>query len=138
MCGFVGKTVIPDVAPDAPGSKQAAALMTLAGLTNAKKADKDILSYNGGHGFSTFYGYIMLEAMACAGDWQGALDIIRNYWGAMIDLGATTFWEDFNLDWLPNAATGDNALQSPQGTFTVFVLFPHLTAMLSEPDAFKI
>lgn len=79
------------VAPDAPGSKQAAALMTLAGLTNAKKADKDILSYNGGHGFSTFYGYIMLEAMARGGDWKGALDIIRNYWGAMLDLGATTF-----------------------------------------------
>lgn len=86
------------VAPDAPGSKQAAALMTLAGLTDAKKADRDILSFNGGHGFSTFYGYLMLEAMARAEDWQGALDIIRSYWGAMLDLGATTFWEDFNLD----------------------------------------
>lgn len=101
------------VAPDAPGSKQAAALMTLAGLTNAKKADKDILSYNGGHGFSTFYGYIMLEAMARGGDWKGALDIIRNYWGAMLDLGATTFWEDFNLDWLPDAAGIDELV--PEG-----------------------
>lgn len=101
------------VAPDAPGSKQAAALMTLAGLTDAKKADRDILSFNGGHGFSTFYGYLMLEAMARAGDWQGALDIIRGYWGAMLDLGATTFWEDFNLDWLPNAAGIDNLV--PEG-----------------------
>ena len=101
------------VAADAPGSKQAAALMTLAGLTNAKKADKDILSFNGGYGFSTFYGYLMLEAMACAGDYQGALDIIRSYWGAMLDLGATTFWEDFNLDWLPNAAGIDELV--PEG-----------------------
>ena len=101
------------VAADAPGSKQAAALMTIAGLTNAKKADKDILSFNGGYGFSTFYGYLMLEAMACAGDYQGALDIIRSYWGAMLDLGATTFWEDFNLDWLPNAAGIDELV--PEG-----------------------
>ena len=26
---------------------------------------------------------------------------------AMLDLGATTFWEDFNLDWIPNAAPID-------------------------------
>ena len=61
----------------------------------------------------TFYGYLMLEAMACAGDYQGALDIIRSYWGAMLDLGATTFWEDFNLDWLPNAAGIDELV--PEG-----------------------
>ena len=101
------------VAPDAPGSKQVAALMTLAGLTDVKKADRDILSFNGGHGFSTFYGYLMLEAMAKGGDYKGALDIIRSYWGAMLDLGATTFWEDFNLDWLPNAAGIDNLV--PEG-----------------------
>ena len=55
----------------------------------------------------------MLEAMARAGDWQGALDIIRSYWGAMLDLGATTFWEDFNLDWLPDAAGIDELV--PEG-----------------------
>lgn len=91
-------------APDAPGSKQAAALMALAGLMSPKEANARFLSVNGGHGFSTFYGYYMLRAMALAGNYQGALDVIRTYWGAMLDLGATTFWEDFNLDWLPNAA----------------------------------
>lgn len=101
------------VAPDAPGSKQAAALMSLAGLTDAKKADRDILSVNGGHGFSTFYGYLMLEAMAKGGDYKGAMDIMREYWGAMLDLGATTFWEDFNLDWLPGAAGIDELV--PEG-----------------------
>ena len=30
-----------------------------------------------------------------------ALDVIRTYWGAMLDLGATTFWEDFNIDCCP-------------------------------------
>ncbi len=94
-------------APDAPGSKQAAALLALAGLVPAEKADEDCLSVNGGRGFSTFYGYYMLRAMAAAGNYQGALDVIRTYWGAMLDLGATTFWEDFNLDWLPDAARID-------------------------------
>ncbi|WP_206197695.1 alpha-L-rhamnosidase-related protein [Terrimonas sp.] len=93
--------------PDANNSKQAAALMALTGLMPADKANKDILSVNGAHNFSTFYGYYMLQAKALAGDYQGAIDAIREYWGAMLGLGATTFWEDFNLDWLPNASRID-------------------------------
>jgi hypothetical protein len=96
-----------DKAPDAPGSKQGAALMALAGVMDAKSADKEYLSVNGGNGFSTFYGYYMLRAMAKAGNYQGAMDVIRQYWGAMLDLGATTFWEDFNLAWLPGAGRID-------------------------------
>ena len=90
--------------PDPNGSKQAAALLTLAGMTDAEKTDREILSAGGARGFSTFYGYYMLCAMAEAGNYDGALEIIRTYWGAMLDLGATTFWEDFDLDWLPDAA----------------------------------
>ena len=56
---------------------------------------------------STFYGYYVLEARAKAGDYQGCLDCIRDYWGAMLDLGATTFWEDFDLEWTGNAAPID-------------------------------
>ena len=51
------------------------ALMALAGLMKAEKADKDVLSVGGAQGFSTFYGYYMLEAMAKAGNYQGAMDI---------------------------------------------------------------
>ncbi len=93
--------------PDANHSKQAAALMALTGLMPADKANRDILSVGGTHNFSTFYGYYMLKAKALAGDYQGAIDAIREYWGAMLHLGATTFWEDFNLDWLPNASRID-------------------------------
>lgn len=39
--------------------------------------------------------------MAAAGNYEGALERIREYWGAMLDLGATTFWEDFDMAWLP-------------------------------------
>ena len=97
--------------PDVHGSKQAAALLTLAGMLPADKANKEVLSVRGAHDFSTFYGYYMLRAKAMAGDYQGALENIRTYWGAMLNLGATTFWEDFNLDWLPGAGRID---QLPQ------------------------
>ncbi len=89
---------------DAPGQKQAASLLALAGLLDPVKANSQYLEVNGANGFSTFYGYYMLKAMSAAGNYQGALDIIRTYWGAMLDLGATTFWEDFNMNWLPDAA----------------------------------
>ena len=95
------------VAPDAPGSKQAASLLALAGLMKPEEANRKYLSVNGAKGFSTFYGYYMLRAMAAAGDYRGAIDMIRQYWGAMIDLGATTFWEDFNMEWLPDASRID-------------------------------
>ena len=35
------------------------------------------------------------------------MDIISRFWGGMLDLGATTFWEDFNLDWTANAGRID-------------------------------
>ncbi len=92
--------------PDMGQSKQAAALMSLTDLVPASEANT-VLAAGGAKNFSTFYGYYMLQAMAKAGNYQGALDVIRNYWGAMLDLGATTFWEDFNLDWLPNAGRID-------------------------------
>jgi alpha-L-rhamnosidase len=92
--------------PDPNGSKQAAALLALSGLMPAQKAN-EILSVGGVHNYSTFFGYYMLMAKAKAGDYQGGIDAIRNYWGPMLSLGATTFWEDFNIDWLPNASRID-------------------------------
>ena len=92
--------------PDPGNSKQAAALLSLSGLINADKADQ-VISARGVHNYSTFFGYYMLKAKARAGDYQGAIDAIRNYWGPMLAMGATTFWEDFNIDWLPNASRID-------------------------------
>jgi hypothetical protein len=87
-------------APGEPGSKQGTALMVLSGMTDPVKANEEVLKVEGARGFSTFYGYYLLEAMARAGDYEGAMDMIRLFWGAMLDMGATTFWEDFNIDWL--------------------------------------
>ena len=93
--------------PDNVGVKQSAALMALAGLEDPAKPNVDVVAKNGGEYFSTFYGYYMLEALAQGGRRAEALDIIREYWGAMLDVGATTFWEDFNLKWLENAGRID-------------------------------
>jgi len=98
--------------PEMAGSKQAAALLSLSGLISADKANQEVLSKDGVHKMSTFYGYYMLKARALAGDYQGALDNIRQYWGAMLDLGATTFWEDFDIDWMKNAARIDEVVPS--------------------------
>lgn len=94
--------------PDAANSKQAASLMSLVGIMDASAANDQIIAVGGVKDFSTFYGYYMLEAKAKARDYQGALDNIREYWGAMIDLGATTFWEDFNIEWMENAGRIDD------------------------------
>lgn len=83
--------------------KQAASLMALAGTMDADKACRECVSVGGTKGFSTFGGYYMLEAMAKAGRHDEAIGIIRDFWGGMLDLGATTFWEDFDLDWAKNA-----------------------------------
>lgn len=76
-------------------NKQAAALLSLADIIPAQKGSSVILK-NGSNDFATFYGYYMLEALAKDGKYNEAMDIISDYWGAMLDLGATTFWENFN------------------------------------------
>lgn len=92
--------------PDVGDSKQAAALLGLAELIPAKTAN-NFISKGGVNNFSTFYGYYMLQAKAKAGKYQDAIDNIKKYWGGMLDLGATTFWEDFNIEWLKNAGRID-------------------------------
>lgn len=93
--------------PDINGNKQAAAILALAGLQDAKKMSDEVLKVGGAKGFSTFFGYYMLCAMGKAGDVNDALNIIKEYWGAMLSRGATTFWEDFNMDWLEGSSRID-------------------------------
>ena len=89
---------------DPHGAKSAAAMLALGGLRDAKDMFREVLGKDGHDGVSTFYGYYMLEAMSAAGEDQRALDTVRDYWGAMLDMGATSFWEDFNIAWT-NGAT---------------------------------
>ncbi len=98
-----GRKIVPAV----NGSKSGAALLALAGMRDARQTADEVLEVGGPKNISTFYGFYVLQALAKAGETDTALNFISTYWGAMLDLGATTFWEDFNLDWLPNAARID-------------------------------
>lgn len=99
VCRNAGQRLRRQPALQAHGAKSAAAMLALAGLRDPKEMFDDCLGCEGHRGVSTFYGYYMLEAMSAAGEDQRALNTVRDFWGGMLDMGATTFWEDFNLDW---------------------------------------
>lgn len=93
--------------PACPARKPEAALMALAGLSEPEATNREVLAVAGAKGVSPFMGYFILKARAMAGDFEGCLDCIRDFWGGMLDLGATTFWESFDLEWMKQAARID-------------------------------
>ncbi len=99
--------------PDPNNSKQAAALMALAGLGDAKELNNKIMAVHGAQRMSTFYCYYVFQPRPTTEDYQGCLDVIRQYWGGMLDMGATTFWEDFDINWMKNASPIDQIV--PEG-----------------------
>lgn len=98
------------------GNKQVTAMCYLSGLIDEKTAE-EILTTDLLSGLSTFYGYYVLLALAKMGRTSAALEIVKKYWGAMLDLGATTFWEDFDIDWCENAGRIDEIV--PDGKIDV-------------------
>lgn len=79
--------------------KTASALQQLAGLADRS----NVFEHEPFKDVSTFLGYYVLLAKKN----RAALELIKNFWGGMIDMGATSFWEDFNLDWCKNATRID-------------------------------
>jgi alpha-L-rhamnosidase len=111
------EAILRRVTPDHNQSKQAASLQALVGLLDPMQTNAEVIAPESPKGYSTFYGYYILKARGEAGDIQGSLDSIRAYWGGMLSLGATTFWEDFDIDWLNNAARIDEL--TPPGKIDV-------------------
>jgi alpha-L-rhamnosidase len=99
--------------PESSGRKSPAALLALAGMRDSQEVADSILKVDGPKDLSTFYGFYVLNALAQADEIDAGLDMIDRYWGGMLDLGATTFWEDFNLDWTKNASRIDKLV--PKG-----------------------
>lgn len=77
-------------------NKQAIAMQVLAGQKRPEDA-ASALSKDTAHNISVFYGYYVLLALSECGLTKHALDTVKKYWGAMLDLGATTFFENFDL-----------------------------------------
>lgn len=84
--------------------KQTRAFQILAG--RSAEGEDEFLEKNGAEGFSTFMAYYILKADALANG-KNALSIIKEYFGAMLSRGATTFWEDFHMDWLEGSGRID-------------------------------
>lgn len=103
--------------PPTCGAKQSAALAILAGTARDRSAEREAILAGGASGFSTFYGYYMLEALAAEGAHAEATDILSDYWGRMLDLGATTFWEDLDYEHGLKAARIDEIV--PEGAFDI-------------------
>ena len=57
-------------------------------------------------GFSTFMSYYVLTAIASR-DEKLAIELMKEYYGAMLDRGATSFWEDFHVEWLEGSGRID-------------------------------
>lgn len=92
------------------GNKQVAAMVSLADMGDANEISGSILKPGGAEGLSAFWGFYTLKALAKSGDTAQALDIIKGYWGKMLEMGATSFWEDFDVKWAENASRIDEAV----------------------------
>ena len=86
--------------------KQIVALMQLAGMLDSETAGV-VLTKDGGKGMSTFMSYYILSAVADTAGIDPAIEMMEEYYGAMLDAGATTFWEDFDLEWALESARID-------------------------------
>ena len=107
---------LKDYRADKPVTKQAAAFMVLAGLINPEDGAA-VIEAGGANGFATFTGYYMLEALAKAGHYTAAEKLASDYWGAMLDLGATSFWEDLDYAAAKKAGRIDEFV--PEGKFDI-------------------
>ena len=84
--------------------KQTRAFQILAGRN--PQGESEFLEKRGAAGFSTFMTYYILTADAMSGG-KKMIDMIKDYYGGMLSRGATTFWEDFDLDWLEGSSRID-------------------------------
>ena len=86
--------------------KQAVAMRYLA-FNDDPKTVGEILTANGAKGLSTFMSYYVLSAMSRAAGTADALDVMKEYYGGMLEKGATSFWEDFDMDWIDESGRID-------------------------------
>ncbi len=93
--------------------KQTAAIRVIAGLSDAERENDRLLCKNGDSGISTFLGMFTFAARSEAGDTKGAVSNIKGMYGKMLDIGATSFFEDFDPAWCKNAGRIDEL--TPKG-----------------------
>ena len=88
----------------ANGNKKVLALKHFA--TGLSQQERESLVRGGAGGMSTFMSYYILSAVASF-DREAAIGMMKEYYGAMLDKGATTFWEDFDMEWVEGSGRID-------------------------------
>lgn len=96
---------------------QVASLRLLSGTSADSESDCQTIINNGLDSFSPFYGFYAIEALASHGHLDAALEMMSEYWGSMLDLGATTFWEHFNYSEKLSAGRIDEFV--PEGKYDI-------------------
>ncbi len=70
-----------------------------------------------------YYNYYVIGAMAKMGQRQAALNWIRQYWGGMLQEGATSFWEGYDPSWYKGS--GFHQSLQADGSSGLFVSLAH-------------
>ncbi len=96
-------------------AKEMKQVVALKYLATGKMSDEEykLLTKGGANGLSTFMSYYILNAIASR-DEALAIKIMKDYYGAMLDLGATTFFEDFDISWAKDTARIDEFAKENQ------------------------
>ncbi len=97
MIGKLDKRVVGD-----SNFKSIEALKVLCKKGDAKKAIS-FIKEGGAKGYSSFLSYIISKALCEHQETQAAFDNLVEYYGGMLEMGATTCWESFDVEWMNNA-----------------------------------
>ena len=107
--------------PDGQGRRRAgqydSALLLWSGIPEAgagREAARRLFAPDVGRITSPFHGLFVLEGLYRYGEAQRALDFTREYWGDMLERGATTFYEHFSLSW-PRGAVPERGISHCHG-----------------------
>lgn len=88
-------------------AKQVIALQALAGHIGMDNGTKQLLTAGDAKGISAFMSYYILHALCVSDGKTEAVRLLKEYFGYMLDLGATTFWEEFKTEWAEHACAID-------------------------------
>lgn len=110
---------LKDIGDSCKNFKSIEALKILIGKDGSGESLKYVLS-GGAEGYSTFLSYFISKALCENGYGKEAFLNNLEYYGGMLDMGATTFWESFDLKKSRGAARIDefaNGRKSVHGDF---------------------
>ncbi len=82
--------------------KSVSALKVLCGEANGQR-ETMFIKEGGAKGYSSFLSYLISLALSKTGDTRTAFDNLVEYYGGMLQMGATTCWENFDVTWMENA-----------------------------------